>query len=55
MKIEITKSQLEAIKSMADDLSSMAGGKDSGETWKKYVKSVDDMLKKNNLPKRDFN
>lgn len=54
MKIEVTKAQLEAIKSIADDISTMIGCGDDDSKWKHNVKMVDDMLSKNGLKPRDF-
>jgi hypothetical protein len=54
MKIEITKSQLEAIKLLADDCSAMCGDSETDVSWKKAIKHIDAMLKKNGLPPRDF-
>ena len=56
MKIEITSAQLEAIKNMSDDVSGMIGGGDSqvNKNWNHYVRIIDRMLEKNNLPPRGF-
>lgn len=55
MKIEITKVQIESIKSMADDISAMVGKGESDKDWVRYIKNVDKMLETNKLPKRRFN
>ena len=54
MKLDITPAQLKAIKCMADDLSAMIGGAQDDE-WGKLIKQVDNMLKRNDLPPRDWN
>ena len=54
MKVEITKAQIEAIKSMTDDISSMAGQTVCDDRWFRYVRLVDRFLNKNNLPPRNF-
>lgn len=57
-KIQITDAQLEAIKRMADTLSSMVGVCDEESDFDKTVthdvKLVDRMLKNNKLAPRDF-
>lgn len=52
MKIEITKQQLEAIINMADDMSAMTGGGDNDEIWRKNIKLIDKMLKKNGIERK---
>ncbi len=48
MKIEITKAQLQAIKNMKDDIEAMIGcGEDDDIQWKKNIRIVNSMLKKN--------
>ena len=54
MKLDVTSARLEAIKSMADEMSAMIGSSDNDDNWARYVKHVDNLLKRNNLPKRDF-
>lgn len=56
MKIDITAAQLKAIKDMADDLDSSLGNFDEepARIAVHQVKMVDAMLKRNNLPDRDF-
>lgn len=60
MKIEVTRVQLQAIASMANDLEAMIGGcaeagevfEDSPDTdkeWARYIAAVDRMFKKNGL------
>ena len=52
MKIEVTKVQLEAIRSLAADCYSMIGQGDPepDRIWGKHVDAIDRMLKKNGLP-----
>ena len=54
MKIEITEAQLEAIKTITNDISAMVGCSEDDKCWKKRVRLTDNMLKKNNLEERDF-
>lgn len=54
MKVEITCAQLEAIKSMTDEVSAMCGGGGDDADWRRYIMLVDRMLKKNSLSPRDF-
>lgn len=55
IKIEITDAQLKAIRNLANDVSSMIGCSDNDKEWEHYIKLIDNMLKKNKLPPRDFN
>ena len=58
MKLDVTPAQLKAIKDMADDLQSFHDGHCEPETDKAMahqIRMVDAMLKRNNLPPRDFN
>lgn len=56
MKLDITPAQLKAIKEMADSVSATigTGNPDYDNTSKQQVKMVDAMLKRNNLPPRDY-
>ena len=54
MQIKITKEQLEAIKSLTDDISSMIGCGETDERWEKQVKLIDKMLSNNKLEPRAF-
>lgn len=56
MKLDVTPAQLKAIKDMADYFSSAIGGVDeeSAIEFDRYVKRVDSMLLRNNLPARDY-
>ena len=54
MKIEITEAQLEAIKTITNDISAMVGCSEDDKCWKKCVRLIDNMLKKNNLKERDY-
>lgn len=49
MKLDVTPAQLEAIKRMTDDMSSMigCGEYESDTAWAKNVKLIDRMLAKN--------
>lgn len=55
MKIDVTPAQLEAIKRMTDDMSSMIGCGNYEEdlAWRRNVNLIDRMLEKNGL-KRYF-
>jgi len=53
MEIKITKAQLKAIIEMTNDVSAMIGCGDYDKMWKKYIRLIDKMLKKNGF-KRDF-
>lgn len=57
MKLDVTPAQLEAIKEMADNTSASVGcgNEDFDKQSTHQVKMVDAMLKRNNLPPRDFN
>jgi len=57
MKIDITKAQLEAIKSLADNASATVGGIDAevSRELERLVNHVDKMLMNNHLGNRDFN
>lgn len=57
MKIDVTETQLKAIKSLADNASSSIGGcsEEANKEMEWQVKHVDNMLKRNNLKPRDFN
>ena len=56
MKIDVTPAQLKAIKDMADDMSAMIGCDAEGDyIWERLIKHVDNMLKMNDLPPRNFN
>lgn len=56
IKIEVTKTQLEAIKEAADNHSAMMGT--VSDSWNKscerIVKNIDEMLSQNSLEKRNF-
>ena len=54
MQIKITKEQLEAIKGLSDDISSMIGCGETDERWEKQVKLIDKMLSDNKLKPRAF-
>ena len=54
MQIEIRKEQLEAIKDLTDDISSMIGCGETDERWEKQVKLIDKMLSDNKLKPRAF-
>ncbi|EPE7077425.1 hypothetical protein ACSMAD_001872 [Cronobacter sakazakii] len=51
MKLDVTPSQLEAIKRMADDIDSMigCGVPASDKAWERNVNLIDRMLAKNGL------
>ena len=55
MKIEITIPQLYDIAQMANDMQAMLGNgePEADKPWRKYIRSVDRMLKKNGL-RRDL-
>ena len=57
MKLDVTPAQIEAIKKMADNTSASigCGNEDFDKQSTHQVKMVDAMLKRNNLPPRDFN
>lgn len=57
MKINITPKELALIVDMADEISAMMGSdhEESNKAWNIYVKNVDKVLKKNNLPPRIYN
>lgn len=57
MKLDVTPSQLKAIKDMADDLQSFLDGHCDPETDKAIahqIKMVDALLKRNDLPPRSY-
>lgn len=54
IKIEITEAQLEAIKDLTDDISSMIGCGNTDDRWEEQVKLIDAMLEKNKLKPRKF-
>ncbi len=49
MKLEVTKAQLEAIKSLTDDCAGMIGGgcEEADRIWSKHIRLIDRMLRKN--------
>ncbi|WP_265495017.1 hypothetical protein [Providencia heimbachae] len=49
MKLEVTKAQLEAIKSLADDCAAMlgSGSEEADRIWSKHIQLIDRMLRKN--------
>ena len=55
MKLDVTPAQLENMKRLVDDVDAMIGGGDitGDRLWARYVKSFDQLLKRNDLPPRD--
>ena len=52
MKVEITRAQIEAIKSLTDDADSMIGASDRDKYWVKYIKLIDRFLENNGHKRR---
>ena len=57
MKLDVTRQQLEAIKELTDNMSAMIGtvSDEFNKINRRHIKRIDSMLKRNNLPPRDFN
>jgi len=56
IKLNVTPNQLNAIKELADDCSSMigAGNYENDIVWINKIELIDAMLERNNLPKRQY-
>lgn len=51
-EVYIDRQQLDSIKQLADDCSSMIGCSDNDYLWKDAIKHIDEMLSSNSLPPR---